>query len=274
MTASQDLANTPSSRPRLRAQDLEHRFGDNVLFRDLSIEFVPGTIYAIIGRNGSGKSTLLRRLAAIEAPQRGTVHLDGFDLAKLSARKRARSIAFLPQQTPLYHDLTVRELVQLGRLPHLGPFAVPAAADLDTIDLALEQVGLGSFANRRISTLSGGEQKRTMLARMLATAAPVFILDEPCAALDVAHAIDFLQLCRQLAKSGATIILALHELQLVRSFADRVLCLGVNDGGVCSGPTTTVLDPKLLRDGFGVEVDMHGGMAFSSPTTLLDPNFR
>jgi iron complex transport system ATP-binding protein len=213
---------------------------------------VPSTVTAIVGPNGAGKSTLLRDLAGLRAPQRGAVHLDDAPLAAIDAATRARALAYLPQTTPLAYDLTVADVVMLGRTPFLNRFAGPGAADRRAVDRAIERVGLAVTATRPLSSLSGGERQRVMLARMLATEAPVLLLDEPTAALDVGHALAFMDLCRELAAGGRTVIAALHDLDLARRSADAALVLG--DGAVTSGEAAAVLTPAILGPLFAVEI--------------------
>jgi iron complex transport system ATP-binding protein len=253
--------------PTLCLDRVGHHIGERCLFHELSASFRPGSVTAVIGRNGSGKTTLLRRLAGLEAPQRGSVRLGDQPISELTARERARRIAYLPQQPPLYHDLDVRELVLLGRAPHLGRWGDPKPDDLDVVSRALARVELGELAARKLSTLSGGERQRAMLARMLATGAPVLILDEPCAALDIAHALAFLKLARELASAMSTVVIAIHDLELVRNATDELLCLGTDaDGSAQAGKTSEILTPQLLERAFDVRAESRGGFAFE----LLD----
>ncbi|MCA9706776.1 MAG: ABC transporter ATP-binding protein, partial [Myxococcales bacterium] len=211
------------------------------LFRGLDLTITPGELWALVGPNGSGKSTLLRCLAGLRPPEEGSVWLGEARLSALPARERATRVAYLPQLTPLYHDLEVRQLVMLGRAPHLSRWRPPAAEDVRRIDLALERVHATTLASRRVSTLSGGERQRVMLARLLATEAPLLLLDEPTTALDIGHALRLLALCRELAAEGAALVLALHELDLARRHADHAVCLGAGpDGQHRKGPSAAV----------------------------------
>lgn len=240
----------------LAAHDLAQSVAGRRLFRALSFEASPGTVTVVLGPNGSGKSTLLRKLAGLEAPEAGHVSLDGARVLELAPRERARRIAYLPQSTSLYHDLRVRELVRLGRAPHLGRFATPGDDDEVVVDRALERVGVRSLEDRGLSSLSGGERQRVMLARMLATAAPVLVLDEPTTALDIGHALAFLELCRALAEEGATLVIAMHDLDRARDYADRAICLGFSDGETAAGAADEVLEPSKLAHLFGVRVEL------------------
>ncbi|MCA9649016.1 MAG: ABC transporter ATP-binding protein [Myxococcales bacterium] len=234
------------------------------LFRELELEVRSGEVWALVGPNGSGKSTLLRHLAGLLAPREGVVSLGDRPLARVPRRERATRVAYLPQLTELYHDLTVRRLVMLGRAPHLSRWRGPGELDRRRVDEALARVEATELAERRVSTLSGGERQRVMLARLLATGAELLLLDEPTTALDVGHALAFLELCRRLATEGAALVLALHELQLARRYADRAVCLGAGPGGHHHrGTVLEVLVPEVLGPVFGVEAREHpGGLSF------------
>lgn len=234
------------------------------LFRWLDLRVAPGEVWALVGPNGSGKSTLLRCLAGLHAPAEGEVRWEDRPLTALPARERATRIAYLPQLTPLYHDLEVRQLVMLGRAPHLSRWRGPDAGDARHVERALARVQATALAGRRISTLSGGERQRVMLARLLATEAPLLLLDEPTTALDIGHALRLLCLCRDLATEGSAVVLAMHELNLARRYSDRAVCLGVGPRGEHHrGPTAHVLTPERLGQVFDVDVHEHAdGLAF------------
>jgi iron complex transport system ATP-binding protein len=249
----------------LHAASLGHTAGERWLYRALEWRCEPGGFSAVIGPNGSGKSTLLRQLVGIERPREGMVELGGkTPIGALAPRERARRIAYLPQSTTLYYDLPVRDVVMLGRAPYVGRFMAPAPEDERAVDEALSQVGVGALAARGYASLSGGEQRLVMLARLLATAAPCLVLDEPTTALDVGHALTFLELCRSLAASGRSIVMAMHDLELARRYADDVLLLsGAPDGAWRAGAARDVLSPEVLEPVFGVRIiAREDGMAF------------
>ncbi|OJW68365.1 MAG: ferrichrome ABC transporter ATP-binding protein, partial [Sphingomonadales bacterium 63-6] len=164
----------------LTAEKLTVEMGGATLLHPLSASLNPGTITAICGPNGAGKSTLLAALAGLTKPSLGEVLLDGVPLAAMPARQRARAIGYLPQAGEVAWDVTVRSLVALGRLPHGDEGAVPVVAALAACDL-------DRLMERRVSTLSGGEKARALLARVLAGQPRWILADEPLAALDLAH---------------------------------------------------------------------------------------
>jgi iron complex transport system ATP-binding protein len=238
---------------KLDARALSVHLGGRWLFRELSARFDPGSFTVVVGPNGAGKSTLLRCIAGLHAPTSGTIALDDRALLDAPRRERARTLAYLPQHTPLYHDLPASEVVLLGRLPHLHRLRPPSSLDMRRVEEALAEVGVESLAARPISTLSGGERQRVMLARMLATEAPILLLDEPTAALDIGHALRFLDLLRRLAEEGRTIVIALHDLDLADRFATDAIFLH-GDGTFEAGPRARVMDPDRLAEVFAVTI--------------------
>jgi iron complex transport system ATP-binding protein len=206
----------------LWASELRVQLGDRLVLDGVSARFAPGWT-AIVGPNGAGKSTLLRVLAGLLLPETGMVQLDGQPLATWPATQRGRAIAWLAQGGEVSGDLTARETVLLGRLPHLGLFGVPGAVDQAVVDRALAATESLTWQHRRLHALSGGERQRVLLARALATEAPVLLLDEPTAHLDPPHQVALARLCRQLGRTH-TVVTVLHDLPLALQ-ADRVLVL-------------------------------------------------
>ncbi len=204
----------------------------------------PGEVTAICGPNGAGKSTLLQCLAGLLAPESGGALLDGTPLASLHSRERARAIGYLPQDGEIAWDLSVRNLVALGRLPHSG--------DGDTqTDAALAALDLEQFASRPVSTLSGGERARALLARVLAGEPRWILADEPLAALDLGHQIALVAHLKRAAREGAGVVLVLHDVALAMNRADRVLVL---ERGrlVADGAPEEALDPAVIEGVWGV----------------------
>lgn len=206
----------------LRALELSVALGRRPVLHGITLDLQPGWT-AIVGPNGAGKSTLLRALAGLLPPSGGEVRLQGRPLAQWPAAERARQIAWLAQQGTPSGDLTVRELVALGRLPHLGLFGTPGPTDEACIDQAMQDTGCAAWAERRLGQLSGGERQRGLLARALAVQAPVLLLDEPTTHLDPPQQVAVVRLLRRLGQQG-TVLSVLHDLPLALQ-ADRLVVL-------------------------------------------------
>lgn len=247
----------------LQAQNLRAVLGGQVVLDGISCSLGRGWT-VIVGPNGAGKSTLLRALAGLQPCSHGTVSLDGQSLRQMDVAMRGRRIAWLDQRGPASGDLDVGETVALGRLPHLGLLGSPGPADEAAVDRAMALTGCAPWRHRRLSQLSGGERQRVLLARALATEAPVLLLDEPTTHLDPPHQVAMLRLARTLAASHA-VVMVLHDLHLALH-ADRVLVL--HRGRLWADGTPD--EPALHRaihtvfDG-AVRVEHHAGRPFVVP---------
>lgn len=230
--------------------------GTNVL-EGVDCVIRPGQMTAICGPNGAGKSTLLTSLAGLIAPAGGEVRLDGTPLAELPPRKRARAIGFLPQQAETAWDVNVRTLVGLGRLPWRAVPGRPVRAGQETddgaISGALRDMQLEALVDRAISTLSGGEKARAMMARVLAGEPRFILADEPFASLDIGHARDLAHLLRCQAAYGRGLAIVMHDLALAMNHADRVIVL---DRGtlVADGRPEDALDEAVIGKVWGTKV--------------------
>jgi iron complex transport system ATP-binding protein len=230
-------------------------YGRRAVFRDVSFSVAAGELVALCGPNGAGKSTLLRLLLGLHAPSSGGVTLAGAPVAALSRREIARHAALLPQDAPADVPLSVREAVALGRLPHLGRLRPETAADVEAVARALAATDTVALAERPIAELSGGERHRVHLARALAQEAPLLLLDEPIAGLDVAHQLAAMDLLRATVDAGRAVVVALHDLALAARRCDRMLLLA--DGGLfADARPADVLTRETVARVFGVHADI------------------
>lgn len=252
MTATTPAA-VPSPTPVLAARGLDAGHGRTVVVRGLDLAVEPGTVTALVGPNGSGKSTLLMTLARVLRPQDGEVLLDGAPIGVRSSVEVARRLGVLPQTAVVPTGATVREVVEQGRYPQLGAWAMLRRRDDGALRTALELTGLTHLADRRLDTLSGGERQRAWIAMTLAQETGVLLLDEPTTYLDVRHQIDLMRLVERLRdEHGITVVMVLHDLNQAARYADRVVAL--RDGSVrADGPPAAVLTPAMLHEVFDVD---------------------
>jgi iron complex transport system ATP-binding protein len=235
----------------LEGRGLSFSYDDRRVFSDVNVAFARGELVALVGPNGAGKSTLLHVLLGLLPPASGGVSLEGRPIAELSRRSIAQKIAFLPQEVRSDFAFTVRELVGMGRLPHLGRFRPEGPADVAAIEDALARTATAPYAERLVSELSGGERQRVVLARAIAQSTDVLLLDEPTASLDVEHQLEVIRLIRALVESGKAAAIALHDLSLAARFADRVVVL--SGGGIAAeGKPTEVITEELLARHFRI----------------------
>jgi iron complex transport system ATP-binding protein len=233
--------------PRLAARALSVHAGARELVRELSVEFLPGEVLAILGRNGSGKTLTLHTLAGLRPSAGGEVTLDGVVLGELKRRAVALRLGLLPQDLEDAFVTTAMETVLIGRHPHLALWQWETAEDERLARAALTAVGMAECAARRTDTLSGGEQRRVAVAALLAQQPGIFLLDEPTNHLDPNHQLVVLGLFRELARAGRTVITTLHDPTLAARFADRVLLLH-GDGRWMLGSVEQALTAATLSE--------------------------
>jgi iron complex transport system ATP-binding protein len=218
----------------------------------LDLDMRPNRIYGLIGPNGSGKSSLLRMMTRQVAPSSGDIRYGGRALDGWTSRALAREVAYLPQQLPSGQQLTVGELVALGRYPWHGPFRRLSSEDRDSVAEAIRITALGDLESRLVDTLSGGERQRAWVAMMVAQAGRFLILDEPTSALDIGHQAHLLEVLREVADTrGLGIVMAFHDINIAASFCDEVLAM--RDGLlVAAGAPEEIVTDDVLSALYGV----------------------
>jgi iron complex transport system ATP-binding protein len=245
--------------------DVSVSFGDVSVLDAVSLTVSEGEFLALVGPNGAGKTTLLRTCNGLLAPDRGSVRVDGRDIAACSAREVGQLVATVPQETTIAFEFDVREFVMMGRTPHRSRFRTATTADQEAVDSALERTDTAQFADRSVEELSGGQRQRVVIARALAQDTPVLLLDEPTASLDINHQVRTLSLARELAEEGKTVVAAIHDLELAARFCDRMALL--SDGDVLAdGPPDSVLTAERLESTFGVRTAVATNPVTGTPT--------
>ena len=239
----------------LAAAGLAGGYGRRPVVDGVTLAVAAGRCLAIVGPNGAGKSTLLRLLAGILPASAGTVELLGRSLAAWRRREVARVVGFVPQLVSLTFPLTVRELVEQGRAPHLGPWRPPAEADRAAVARALARVNLLRQADTPVQNLSGGERQRVLLARALASEPRLLLLDEPATALDVRHQLDLVAVLRELLGGGVGIVLVVHDWNFAFRLADEIVVLDRGSARAAGSPTE-ILHSGILAEVFDVAVEV------------------
>ena len=243
--------------PLIHARNITYRIDEAVILREIGLTLRPGEVVGLIGPNGAGKSTLLKVLGGLWRGAEGVIQVEGRPLAGYAPRDLARLIAHVPQAAPLDFAFTVREVVLMGRSPHLGRFQLERDFDRAIADEAMRQADVIQFADRFVNTLSGGEQQRVFIARALTQQPRVLLLDEPTANLDVKHQLGVLALVRRLAhERGIGVIAAIHDLGLAARFCDRLTLL--HEGRILADDTpAAVLTPRNLEAVFEVQARVY-----------------
>ncbi|MFG1993984.1 ABC transporter ATP-binding protein [Actinoplanes sp. NPDC048988] len=237
---------------RVEARGVDRRVRDVALLRAVALDAPPGSTVGLLGPNGSGKSTLLRVLAGLDRPDAGRVLLDGVDRAERPRREIARRVAVVTQHTPADADMTVGEVLRLGRIPHRALLAPAGADDERRVADALDGAGLSGWERRRWTSLSGGERQRVAIARALVQEPEVLLLDEPTNHLDIRHRFALLA---DLARAPVTVVAALHDLDLAGQYCDRIVLLA---GGrvEAAGTPADVLTAETIARVFGVAAEV------------------
>ncbi|MDO5618685.1 ABC transporter ATP-binding protein [Kocuria sp.] len=246
------------TQPIFRTRSLSLAYGNRKAVSDVDLSIHPHCTTVLIGANGSGKSTLFKGLSRQLAPHSGTIEFQGTGLRELRPKAYARQVALLPQSPVVPEGLTVLDLVARGRHPHRRWWGAPSPGDDDAIARALELTNLGEFADRPVDELSGGQRQRAWIALVLAQDTPTVLLDEPTAALDLAHQVELLDLMRGLKRpdgSRTTVVAVLHELNLAARVADHVIALK-NGRVVLTGTPQEVFTPAALAEVFDLEADV------------------
>lgn len=245
--------------PKLETRSLEAGYESRLVLQALELCIGEGEIVALVGPNGSGKSTLLRALGRVLKPRGGAVLLEGKTLAEWPTREVAKQLALLPQGPNLSNDLSVEELVWMGRSPYLGLLGIATPVDREAVDWAIKETAIEPLRPRRVASLSGGERQRVWLAMALAQQPRVLLLDEPTTFLDLSHQFEILDLIRYLnLEHGLTVVMVLHDLNQAARYADRIIVL--QDGHVFDeGTPASVLTPETLSRVFGVKSQIMAG---------------
>jgi iron complex transport system ATP-binding protein len=231
---------------------VSYSYADTPVLRDVSLGLEQGRFYGVLGPNGSGKTTFLDLLSGHRSPDAGRILLRGRALDSYGKRALSREIALVPQDFSLAFPFAVREIVLMGRYPHLPRFSAPSGRDLEIVRRAMEQTGTAEFGHRSITELSGGEKQRVVFARALAQQAPVLLLDEATSNLDVKFGLQLMQLARRKnRKEGVSVIAVFHDINQAACFCDALLFFK-NGRLACFGDTGEILTAETLRRVFEV----------------------
>lgn len=250
---------------KLGVKNLDFRYGDQPVLKEICMNLDRSELLGVVGPNGSGKSTLIRCIDGILKPLKGSILLNGRNLAEMQQMEIARNLGYVPQNAPKTFPVTVFDAVLMGRRPHLGWNS--GEKDRKCVVDALEQLGIAHLALREFNQLSGGEQQRVLIARALAQEADVLLLDEPTSNLDIRHQLEVMEILRRLvAEKGLSAVIAIHDLNLASRYADRVVMMKA--GKVfASGHPAQVFTPSNIASVYGVEsiVEKKNGSLFIIP---------
>jgi len=236
---------------------ISFNYAERKVIDDISLALVPGKFYGIIGPNGSGKTTLLDLLARHKLPDEGNISYQGKTLSSFSKKELSKKIALVPQNFYINFPFTVKEIVMMGRYPHIPRFAAPSSDDLNILQNVMQLTEISKFSDRYITELSGGERQRVIFARALAQDTPVLILDEATSNLDINFSINLLNIAAQRVKTnGNTVVAVMQDINLAAGYCDYLIFMS---GGkiAAHGDTQIVLNPDTLRTVFNIEAKVY-----------------
>ena len=258
----------PEQAPPLVAVEVWFSYGQRAVLRGITLEVELGETVGLVGPNGSGKTTLLKIASGVLAQQRGTVHIQGKELSSRRPRDRARMVATVQQTPAMPQGFTAMEVVLMGRNPHLELLQWEGPGDIEVCRRVMESTDTSEFADRLVSSLSGGELQRVFIARALAQEAPLLILDEPTAHLDIRYQTGILDMIERIRRSTSiTVLAAMHDLTLAAQYCSRIAVLhhGVI---VAFGEPSRVLTPEVVTRVFGPQVAIVEHPVHKTPAVL------
>ncbi len=240
---------------RVKVDDLRFSYNGKGVLEGLDLTVRKGEFIGVVGPNGSGKTTLLKNIGGVLDPDDGAVYLGEKELTTIPIGEVATKVAALEQETSVGFDFTVREVVEMGRFPHLDRFERHSEGDLEAVDRAIEITDLEEFSERYVNQLSGGEKQRVFLALALAQEPELLLLDEPTASLDINYQIKIMETVKCLQSEGLTVIAAIHDLNLAAQYADRVALMADGEVEVVGEPNDVLTKDNIAKV-FGVDVEV------------------
>lgn len=252
----------------LEAKGLSLSYGTVPIFKDLSVNIPKGEITVLIGSNGCGKSTLLRSLARLLNPQKGTIVLDGHELAKLPTKEIAKRLAILPQGPSAPEGLTVLQLVKQGRYPYQSWLQQWSQEDERMVRMALEETGMTEYSERTVDSLSGGQRQRAWIAMTLAQGTDTVLLDEPTTYLDLTHQVEVLDLLYELnEKESRTVVMVLHDINLACRYAHNMIA--VKNGAIwAQGKPEDIVTEAMIKGVFDLDCQVLKDPFYGTPLII------
>ncbi|MFO7942327.1 MAG: heme ABC transporter ATP-binding protein [Bacillota bacterium] len=258
----------------VRLRDVTTGYRGTTVLDGIDLTIRTGTVVGVVGPNGAGKTTLLRAITGILPLYRGTVSIRGRGLKSWSRRDLARSVAVVPQSSPVIFDFTVREVISMGRLPHQSPWAGESAEDRSVVDHALRITGMARLAERSYLDLSGGEQRRALFARALAQDPSILLLDEPTSHLDPGQGRELMERAGRMAsEEGMAVLTILHDLNMASLYCDIVVIL--KEGRIwAKGRPEEVFNGVSLSEVYDLPVAVVRHPVTGDPQILINPSQR
>lgn len=240
--------------PLIKLENVWFTYTEAPVLKNINLEIQQGEFLGIIGPNGCGKTTLLRLISGVLNQDSGKIYLNGKEINKWKRKEIAQIVGVVPQESYIPFAYTVKEVVMMGRTPHLSLLQLEGKKDLEIVKKAMELTEIEQFANRYLDTLSGGERQRVLIARALAQEPQILLLDEPTLHLDLYHQVEILDLVKTLNnKHGITVLFITHDLNLAAIYCQRLILLSEGEL-VCSGSPEEVIKEEIIQKVYKTKV--------------------
>ena len=252
--------------PLFQLANLSFSYRKNRVLDDVSLQLQSGKFYGLIGANGSGKSTLLELLMGTLSPVSGTIRYRNKLIEDFPRKELATKLALVPQHFSMDFEYRVRDVVFMGRHPHIPRFSSPSGHDRQVVENAMETMDIRHLQDRPVIALSGGELQRVVMARALAQETEVLILDEATSNLDIQHTIGIMRVMRErVDQKGLTVIAAIHDLNQAAAFCDD--CIVLKDGHIfANAPVHEIFTTELMQTVFSVDANIQQGAVKGHPS--------
>ncbi len=258
-------------KPAIAINKIRYAYGDVSVLKAVTFDVDAGSFFVIIGPNGSGKTTLMKVIAGIIKSKKGRIKIQDRRLGAYSRKSLARIIAYVPQMAQIDFPFTVKEIVLMGRAPHLGLLGLTTEKDIALADEAMTFTGIDHLAERRLDQLSGGECQRVFIARAICQAPQIILLDEPTASLDLAHQVRLMDLMRRLKdEKGVTVVMVSHDVNLAAMYGDCLLLMKKGQR-VGLGSPQEVLTQDRLEEAYGCKLLIDASPLGKFPRITLVP---
>ncbi|MFN3691859.1 MAG: ABC transporter ATP-binding protein [Fervidobacterium sp.] len=259
------------SAPILKVENLKFSYGDNFSIRNVTFSVSKGTFFGIIGPNGSGKTTLLSLIMKFLRPHEGRITVNGLDLKHLSPKLLAQNIAYIAQDFNPSYDFTVEEIVEMASIAHNRTFNksfFDSVVDEEALEQSLEIVNLLEMRKRQFSTLSGGQQRRVLIARAFYQKTPIIVADELTNHLDIGQAIKVMDYLKSLTSMGKTVIGTFHDITLAAKYCDQIVVMK-NGEIVKNGTPLEVINERVISELYGVNIKVLNHPDYNYPILVI-----
>lgn len=254
---------------KLEVEDIKYSIDQKLIVKGVSLGIEEGDFVGLIGPNGCGKSTLLKNIYKVYKPDSGKVYIDGRDISKMTNRDTAREMSVMQQENNVEFDMTVYDMVMLGRYAHQNLWNNDKIREREIVENAIKEVGMEGYEERSFISLSGGEKQRTLVARALVQEAPLIILDEPTNHLDIGYQYQIMNILR--SQKDLTVFSSIHDMNIAACYCDKIIMMKAGHI-VKVGTPEEVMTPEMIKGLFGVDIELTRNPVTGKPNVVFLPD--